>query len=178
MLATRWDSLACAHICPVADAFKAKCASPKFQGPSVGGCNRREPESLAHVPATQSSTNHMECPICLSNNATYVIQCGSKIKHAICDECEATMRMEVKPSNGGRMLKCPMCRTQETKAGKRSAQSYEYELSKGTEEMKLQVYQERARDQWESIAESIRYLPKEIQEKYSSDFPALRPYLN
>ena len=119
----------------------------------------------------------MECPICVSNNATYVIQCGSKIKHSICDECEATMRMKVKPTKDGRMLKCPMCRTQERKPGKRTALSYDYELSKVRDEMKLQVYQERARDQWETIADSIRYLSKELQEKYINDYPQIRPYL-
>ena len=121
---------------------------------------------------------NMECPICLSNNTTYVIQCGSKINHSICDECEATMRMKVKTASGGRMLKCPMCRTQETKVGKRTVRSYEYEMSKGTEEMKLQLYQERIMDQWESLANSIRYLSKEKQEKYINDCPAIRPYLN
>jgi hypothetical protein len=119
----------------------------------------------------------MECPICFSNNATYVIQCGSKTPHTICHECEATMRMKVKPTAGGRMLKCPMCRTKETKQGKRSALSYDYELSKVTTAMKIQVYQERIRDRWEILADMVRRLPKATQETYIHDFPAIRPYL-
>jgi len=72
----------------------------------------------------------MECPICYTNEATYVINCGSTVEHVVCDTCEVTMRMKEPATTKGRILKCPMCRVPEKETGKRSAFSYEHELSK------------------------------------------------
>jgi hypothetical protein len=75
----------------------------------------------------------MECPICYINLPTYVINCDSKVEHKVCDQCEVKMRLKEPASQTGRKLKCPMCRTYEKAPGKRSAFSYEYELSKSFE---------------------------------------------
>ena len=72
----------------------------------------------------------MECFICYTNLPTYVINCGSKVEHKVCDQCEVTMRMKEPATRKGRILKCPMCRENEIAPGKRTAFSYEYELSK------------------------------------------------
>jgi hypothetical protein len=72
----------------------------------------------------------MECFICYTNLSTYVINCGSKVEHKVCDQCEVTMRMKEPATRKGRILKCPMCRENEIAPGKRTAFSYEYELSK------------------------------------------------
>ena len=72
----------------------------------------------------------MECFICYTNLSTYVINCGSKVEHKVCDQCEVTMRMKEPATRKGRILKCPMCRVNEIAPGKRTAFSYEYELSK------------------------------------------------
>jgi hypothetical protein len=119
----------------------------------------------------------MECPICYTNKGTYVLECGSKIKHVICDICESTMRMKIKHKKEGRKLKCPMCRSEETKVGHRSALSYDYELSKSSSEERLCVYEERVKDRWSILAEKIRKMPKIMQEKYVRENPNLRPYL-
>ena len=55
------------------------------------------------------------------------------------------MRMKEPASRTGRKLKCPMCRTYEKEPGKRSAFSYEYELSKTYEALSRQGIAEKAR---------------------------------
>ncbi len=87
----------------------------------------------------------MECPICYTNLSTYVINCGSKVEHKLCDQCEVTMRMKEPASRPGRKLKCPMCLTYEKEPGKRSAFSYEYELSKSYEALSVRQGAEKAR---------------------------------
>ena len=71
----------------------------------------------------------------------------------------------------GRILKCPMCRVPEKESGKRSTFSYEHELSK--------LYAPRParpRDEWATIADSIRHLPLTMRERYIGMFPSLAPY--
>ena len=120
----------------------------------------------------------MECPICYTNAPTYVINCGSSVEHAVCDQCEVSMRMKEPATNKGRILKCPMCRVPEKVPGKRSAFSYEYELA--------QLYapappprppvRERAGEDWATIADRIRDLPIVTQRRYINAYPQLAPY--
>ena len=115
----------------------------------------------------------MECPICYSNEATYVIQCGSKTTHAVCDHCEVQMRMKEPATTKGRILKCPMCRVNETKVGKRSTYSYEYELSKIYETVRPRVSQVNS---LEDIANAIRDMPRSTIARYIRMFPGLERY--
>ncbi len=88
------------------------------------------------------------------------------------------MRMKIKHKKDGRKLKCPMCRSEETKVGHRSALSYDYELSKTSSQAeRISVYEERTKDRWSILAEQIRKLPKIMQDKIIRDNPNLRPYL-
>jgi len=112
----------------------------------------------------------MECPICYSNEATYVIQCGSTTTHAVCDHCEVQMRMKEPATTKGRILKCPMCRVKETKVGKRSTYSYEYELSKIYETVRPRVSQA---ENWEEVADAIRDMPRITIARYIRMYPQL-----
>lgn len=71
----------------------------------------------------------MECPVCYTSVPTYVVNCGSTTPHTICDQCEVTIRMKEPATRNGRVLKCPICRGVEKVSGRRTAFSYEYELS-------------------------------------------------
>ena len=119
----------------------------------------------------------MECPICYTNESTYVINCGSSVQHTVCDTCEVTMRMKEPATSKGRILKCPMCRVPEKVPGKRSTFSYEYELSK--------IYAPAPRparpaplrvDVWATFAERIRVLSIATQQRYIRIYPQLAPY--
>ena len=119
----------------------------------------------------------MECPICYTNESTYVINCGSSVQHTVCDSCEVTMRMKEPATSKGRILKCPMCRVPEKVPGKRSTFSYEYELSK--------IYAPAPRparpaplrvDVWATFAERIRVLSIATQQRYIRIYPQLAPY--
>ena len=120
----------------------------------------------------------MECPICYTNDPTYVINCGSTVEHKVCDTCEVTIRMKEAATTNGRVLKCPMCRVPEKVPGKRSIFSYEYELS--------QLYRatgpppvQRAMpapvhlgEDWAQIADRVRYLPIFSQRRYINMYPS------
>ena len=119
----------------------------------------------------------MECPICYTNESTYVINCGSSVQHTVCDSCEVTMRMKEPVTSKGRILKCPMCRVPEKVPGKRSTFSYEYELSK--------IYAPAPRpprpaplrvDVWATFADRIRVLSIATQQRYIRIYPQLAPY--
>ena len=71
----------------------------------------------------------MECPVCYTNEPTYVINCGSVTPHKVCDQCEVTMRMKEPATHNGRILKCPICLSVEKATGMRTTFSYEYELA-------------------------------------------------
>lgn len=120
----------------------------------------------------------MECPICYTNESTYVINCGSTVEHTVCDSCEVTMRMKEPVTSKGRILKCPMCRVPEKVPGKRSTFSYEYELSN--------IYAPAPRpaprpaplrvDVWATFADRIRVLSIAAQRRYIRIYPQLAPY--
>ena len=71
----------------------------------------------------------MKCPVCYTSVPTYVVNCGSTTPHTICDQCEVTIRMKEPITRNGRVLKCPICHGVEKVSGRRTAFSYEYELS-------------------------------------------------
>ena len=71
----------------------------------------------------------MNCPICLEDTEDmYTIACGSNIPHQICNSCEISLRCSSNPTNHGRFIQCPLCRTVELVQGIRTTQSYEAEL--------------------------------------------------
>jgi hypothetical protein len=124
----------------------------------------------------------MECPICYTNEPTYVVNCGSTVEHTVCDTCEVSMRMKEPATRNGRILKCPMCRIPEKTPGKRTAFSYEYELSHLYEAVpapRAPVPAPRLRgpqEDWAAVAESIRILPLVTQQRYIHMYPQLAPY--
>ncbi len=124
----------------------------------------------------------MECPICYTNEPTYVINCGSSVEHTVCDTCEVTMRMKEPATREGRILKCPMCRVPEKVPGKRTSFSYEYELSMlYAPPVRAPAAPVRVRNidnEWRDLAETVRMLPPEAQLQYVRRFPALQPYLD
>jgi hypothetical protein len=144
----------------------------------------------------KSHTNAMECPICFCADPTYVINCGSTTEHKICDTCEVQLRMKSPATRDGRVLKCPMCRGEEKVPGKRTAFSYEYELSQlyaapaaavrapapvrvSALPVRVPVVPVRvtpAERDWAQVADSIRDLPRDLQERYIRMYPRLRPY--
>jgi hypothetical protein len=121
----------------------------------------------------------MECPICYTNEPSYVINCGSTVEHAVCDTCEVTMRMKEPVTSKGRILKCPMCRVPEKAPGKRSAFSYEHELSYlyrvTCPPVPRPVPRPRTED-WAAVADRIRDLPIFTQRRYINTYPQLAPY--
>lgn len=106
----------------------------------------------------------MECPICMSNFPSYVIDCGSKTPHAVCEECEVHIRLKDKKH----MVQCPLCRVTETTSGVRTPKSYEYELS--------QLYAKDENEPWALMAAGVRTMPREAREKYIEKYPKLREY--
>jgi hypothetical protein len=67
----------------------------------------------------------MNCPICLEDTEDmYTIACN----HQICNTCEISLRCSSNPTNHGRFIQCPLCRTVEEVQGIRTTQSYEAEL--------------------------------------------------
>ena len=78
----------------------------------------------------------MDCPICFETFAEnkYEINCGSKLKHVICNSCESTLRLTTRPEyrvrkgETKRQIKCPLCRGVEKIENPRSAESYKAEL--------------------------------------------------
>lgn len=129
----------------------------------------------------------MECPICYTNAPTYVINCGSTVEHTVCDTCEVTMRMKEPATSEGRILKCPMCRVPEKVPGKRTAFSYEYELSHLYESAQVRApvapvrapvapVRRNIHQQWANLADQIRDLPQDIQNTYIRMFPQMAPY--
>jgi hypothetical protein len=123
----------------------------------------------------------MECPICFCADPTYVINCGSTTEHKICDSCEVQLRMKSPATRDGRVLKCPMCRGEEKVPGKRTAFSYEYELSHLYAAPPAPVRAPRVRitpadEDWQQVAYSIRDLPRDLQDRYIRMYPRLRPY--
>ena len=121
----------------------------------------------------KSYPNAMECPICYTSEPTYVVNCGSTVEHTVCDTCEVTMRMKEPATRNGRILKCPMCRVPEKTPGKRTAFSYEYELSHLYEA--VPAPRVRTTEDW--IA-SIRLMEPARQIQYARWFPQLQPYLD
>jgi len=118
----------------------------------------------------------MECPICYTNEPSYVINCGSTVEHVVCDTCEVTMRMKEPVTSKGRILKCPMCRVPEKAPGKRSTFSYEYELAQLYAPRPRPV--PRPRDDWAAVADRIRDLPIFTQRRYINAYPQLAPYFD
>jgi hypothetical protein len=117
----------------------------------------------------------MECPICYTNESSYVINCGSTVEHAVCDTCEVTMRMKEPVTSKGRILKCPMCRVPEKVPGKRSTFSYEYELSKIYAPAPPAPRPAIPYD-WGAVADRIRDLSISAQRRYIRIYPQLAPY--
>lgn len=77
-----------------------------------------------------------ECVVCFDIKPVvhfYKIQCGAKVPHVICHDCESTMRMKETPIINtqaklfGRFLKCPMCRVTESTMGERTQESWQRE---------------------------------------------------
>lgn len=68
------------------------------------------------------------CQICCGSIEKYTIQCGSKIPHKMCFDCERQWRLKSTPTFQGRLMSCPFCRTVEKEPGLRSRSSYEAEL--------------------------------------------------
>jgi hypothetical protein len=121
----------------------------------------------------------MECPICYTNAPTYVINCGSTVEHTVCDTCEVTMRMKEPATSEGRILKCPMCRVPEKVPGKRTAFSYEYELSHLYESVApVRTVRRNIHQEWATLAETVRILPPLMQLDYVRRFPGLQPYID
>lgn len=122
--------------------------------------------------------NAMECPICYTTEPTYVVNCGSTVEHKVCDQCEVSMRMKEPATRNGRILKCPMCRVPEKTPGKRTAFSYEYELSHLYESKPAPVraVSMHAAENWEQVADTIRLLPRVTQDRYIRMYPPLRPF--
>jgi len=125
----------------------------------------------------------IECPICYTNEPTYVVNCGSTVEHRVCDTCEVTMRMKEPATRDGRVLKCPMCRVPEKTTGKRSSFSYEYELSKLYAPDPVPVrpparapVHARPEEDWLVVANRIRDLPISMQTRYIRTYPQLAPY--
>jgi hypothetical protein len=118
----------------------------------------------------------MECPICYTNAPSYVINCGSTVEHKVCDECEITMRMKEPATRDGRILKCPMCRVPEKAPGKRTAFSYEYELSKLYETAPRPERVSRQENLAE-LAYQLRGLPRELQDVYTPLYPEVATYM-
>jgi len=125
-------------------------------------------------------TNAMECPICFCADPTYVINCGSTTEHKICDSCEVQLRMKSPATRDGRVLKCPMCRGEEKVPGKRTSFSYEYELSQlysaPVARAPAPVRVTQAEQDWGQLADSLRDLPRDLQDRYVRIYPRLRPY--
>jgi hypothetical protein len=71
----------------------------------------------------------MECIVCFEPGDIYTIGCGSSVPHNICNNCEQILRISSQATNGGRFIKCPLCRTQETVQGNRTEESYKAELA-------------------------------------------------
>lgn len=69
-----------------------------------------------------------ECQICYVKDVKYTIQCGSTVPHQVCFDCEREMRLKCKPTQHGRTITCPFCRSEEKEPGLRSRSSYEAEL--------------------------------------------------
>ena len=78
----------------------------------------------------------MDCMVCFDTKPVlhfYKIQCGAKVPHVICHDCESEMRMKEEPIINtraklfGRFLKCPMCRVTETTMGERTQESWQRE---------------------------------------------------
>ena len=78
----------------------------------------------------------MDCMVCFDTKPVlhfYKIQCGAKVPHVICHDCESEMRMKEAPIVNpraklfGRFLKCPMCRVTETTMGERTQESWQRE---------------------------------------------------
>ena len=95
------------------------------------------------------------------------------------------MRMKEPATRDGRILKCPMCREPEKVPGKRTAFSYEYELSKLYEPSPDKRARERAlapivarnlEYDWELLADTIRDFSQETQERYIRSYPQLERY--
>lgn len=125
--------------------------------------------------------NAMECPICYTNEPTYVVNCGSSVEHKVCDQCEVQMRMKEPATRKGRGLKCPMCRVPEKEPGKRTEFSYKYELEQLYAASYVSAYVPRAREpanDWRLLADTIRDLPLVMQERYIRMYPQLAPYFD
>jgi len=128
----------------------------------------------------------MECPICYTNEPSYVINCGSTVEHAVCDTCEVTMRMKEPVTSKGRILKCPMCRVPEKAPGKRSTFSYEYELTQMYRVVPPRVPRPVPRpvpaplrtEDWAAVAERVRQLPTNMQHRHIWMYPQLAPYFD
>lgn len=88
------------------------------------------------------------------------------------------MRMKEPATREGRVLKCPMCRVPEKVPGKRTAFSYEYELSQlyaAPAPVRTPVRQEPVED-WGAVADRVRDLPQVMQNRYIRMYPQLAPY--
>jgi hypothetical protein len=113
------------------------------------------------------------CMVCLDTKPVvhfYKIQCGAKVPHVICHDCESDMRMKERPIINardkifGRFLKCPMCRVTESTMGERSQESWQRETvalykttSRSLTNKKIQELEETIR-----LAETtLRFLQEE-----------------
>jgi hypothetical protein len=70
-----------------------------------------------------------ECMICMEPGASwYKIGCNSSVSHEVCNTCEIQLRETAKPvkrgATIGKFVKCPLCRTDETKMGERTQESW------------------------------------------------------
>jgi hypothetical protein len=72
----------------------------------------------------------MECPVCFDSVAPYKINCGSRVPHYMCHPCELNWRLKMAPTRKGRILTCPICRTNEPNPGNRSVSSLQNELTR------------------------------------------------
>jgi hypothetical protein len=95
----------------------------------------------------------MACSVCFVGIQSYTVQCGSD--HVVCDKCEVTYRMKETPTRQGRILKCPICKIPETKPGRRTSFSYEYELKEMYKWSRQPVIEPA---QWQDISQSVRLM--------------------
>ena len=71
----------------------------------------------------------MDCPVCFDTfEDMYTVNCKSTVPHRLCHPCETSLRLSMRVSSVGRLLKCPICRTVEQEPGNRSASSFQSEL--------------------------------------------------
>ena len=72
----------------------------------------------------------MDCIVCYENaEDMYVVNCGSKVDHAMCQDCADEWRSKMPITPSGRIMTCPSCRQPEPASNERSNESLQKELA-------------------------------------------------